>query len=229
MTLEPDAPAEELNDITPPADRRQLALETKGKTSRWPRTSRRTQRLTEVLQRRQPDLTIVLENVHDPHNIAAVLRTADAVGLLDIHLVYTFEDVPKAFARSTSAGSGKWLNWTLHESIESCYQALADAGMKILATALKPGGSDLYGTNLTQPTAIVFGNEMRGLSQDAIELADATMYIPMTGMVESLNISVSCAVTLFEAFRQRRALGCYDHQSLADEQFHETLAAWLEK
>lgn len=181
-----------------------------------------------MLSRRQPDLTVVLENVHDLHNVSAVLRTCDAVGVLNIHTVYTVEDPPEtAFARTTSASAAKWVEVQQHDSITDCYQRLRDQGLTIVATALAPGSVDLYEHELSAPVALVFGNEMRGISDEAAAGADRLLSIPMMGMVQSLNISVACAVVLYEAMRQRRASGRYDRPALAPDDLAELRNDWL--
>lgn len=200
------------------------------KTSKWPRTSRRQERISTVLGKRQPTLTVVLEDVHDPHNASAVLRSCDAVGVLDVHLVYVHEEPPRtSFGRSTSASAAKWIRLHWHESIEACYAALREQGFTIVATALEPDSTGLYDLDMTQPTALVFGNEMRGVSREGIENADRAAYIPMQGMVESLNISVSCAVSLYEAMRQRRAAGMYDTPQLGEGELVTLREEWLRK
>lgn len=212
------------------ADRRQLAKEQAPKASRWPRTERRRERVAAVLARRQPDLTVVLENVHDPHNVSAVLRSCDAVGILAVHVVYTVEEAPAgAFARTTSASAAKWVEVRRHASIAACYAALRAEGFAILATAVGPGSGDLYETDLTRPTAVVFGNEMRGVSPEALAAADGAVAIPMMGMVQSLNISVACAVTLYEALRQRRAAGMYAAPRLDEGDLARLEAEWLRR
>ncbi|MDP9365006.1 MAG: RNA methyltransferase [Chloroflexota bacterium] len=214
--------------MSPPADRRELPKGQPVKTTRWPRTDRRAQRVAAVLARRQPDLSVVLENVHDPHNVSAVLRSCDAVGVLAVHLVYTAEEPPAgAFARTTSASAAKWVETHRHPSIDACYAQLRRQGMAVLATALGEESQDLYDLDLARPTALVFGNEMRGVSAEAATAADALVAIPMAGMVESLNISVACAVALFEAFRQRRAAGAYDRPKLGDEALASFQDDWL--
>lgn len=201
-----------------------------GKTSKWPRTSRRQERIEDVLLRRQPTLTVVLEDVHDSHNASAVLRSCDAVGILDVHLVYVDEEPPrKSFGRSTSASAAKWLRLHYHESIEACYAQLRESGFVIAATALEPDSRDFYSLDLAQPTALVFGNEMRGVSAAGVAGADVTVYIPMQGMVESLNISVSCAVTLYEAMRQRAAAGMYEAPQLGEAERIAIRDEWLTK
>lgn len=200
------------------------------KTSKWPRTGRRHERIEGVLQRRQQTLTVVLEDVHDPHNMSAVLRSCDAVGVLDVHLVYGHEEPPaKPIGRSTSASAMKWVRTHVHDSIHQCYALLRDEGFMIAATALEPESRDFYSLDLTKPTALVFGNEMRGVSPEAISAADSSVYIPMQGMVESLNISVSCAVTLYEAMRQRQDAGMYDTPQLNAGPLAELREEWLKK
>lgn len=200
------------------------------KTNRWPRTSRRQERIEATLRRRQPDLSLVLEDVHDAHNVSAVLRTCDAVGVLRVQVVYVEETPPaRAFARTTSGSASKWIEIVRHTSIEECYERLRSDGQKIFATALDPGSVDLYDMDLTEPVALVFGNEMRGVSPAAITGADGLLSLPMMGMIQSLNISVACAVTLYEALRQRRDAGMYDRPSIGDDARAGLLADWLRR
>jgi tRNA (guanosine-2'-O-)-methyltransferase len=211
-------------------DRRKYAQAQPVKTARWPRTTRRQARVEQVLRRRQPDLAVVLENVHDPHNVSAVLRSCDAVGVLRVHLIYTYEMPPAGtFARTTSASAAKWIEWTRHDAVASCYDALRADGFAVLGTMLGEASQDLYELDLCRPTAIVFGNEMRGMSEEAAQLADGTIFIPMMGMVQSLNISVACAVVLYEALRQRRAGGHYDEPKLADDAVASMSEDWLRR
>lgn len=197
------------------------------KTSKWPRTDRRGQRIEEVLAHRQPSLTVVLENIHDPHNVAAVLRSCDAVGVLTLHMVYTVEAPPASLARTTSGSAIKWIEVVSHESIQACYGRLRGEGKRIVVTALDIDSVDLYRQDLVEPVAVVFGNEQRGASLEAVERSDGTVFIPMLGMVESLNISVACAVTLYEAMRQRREVGLYEVPQL-DRPARERLGEeWL--
>jgi tRNA (guanosine-2'-O-)-methyltransferase len=193
----------------------------------WQRTERRLARIDQVLARRQPDLTVVLENVHDPHNVSAVLRSCDAVGVLNVHTIYTVEEAPAtAFARTTSASAAKWVEVEQHYSIVACYEALRARGMAVVATTVQPGSIELYDHDLTLPTALVFGNEMRGISEEAAARADRLLAIPMVGMVQSLNISVACAVVLYEALRQRRARGLYEESRLSSGELSELRNDW---
>ncbi len=213
---------------TEAADRRRQPTGQPPKTSRFPRTDRRRQRVSDVLARRQPDLTVVLEDVHDQHNASAVLRSCDAVGVVAVHLVYRNETPPEqAFARTTSASAAKWIETIRHDSIEACYAALRARGCTVLATAVGAESRNLYDVDLCRPTALVFGNEMRGLTDEAIASADGSIVIPMMGMVQSLNISVACAVVLYESLRQRRAGGHYDSAKLDTEARERMTEAWL--
>lgn len=166
-------------------------------------TKLRRQRLQQVAAHRQFDLTVVLENVWDPHNVAAVLRTCDVVGVQKIHLVYTTEKFPGIGAKA-AAGVKKWLTLVKHKNIKTCFRVLRRKKFRIFASSLENSAPDLYQLNLKRPTALVFGNEHRGASAEAVRLADGTFRIPQVGFAQSLNISVAAAVSLYEAFRQRR-------------------------
>lgn len=191
-----------------------------------PITPRRLSRMRGTLIRRQPDLTVVMENIHDAHNVSAMLRSCDAVGTATAHLVYDVEEVPE-IAGGISVSAHRWLDLRRHETIEACYAALRDEGLAIYATALSEFSHDLYALDLTRPTAFVFGNEVRGVSKEAARQADGTVYIPMMGMVESLNVSVACAVALYEALRQRRLAGRYEGSTWAAADIDDRLRAWL--
>lgn len=211
-------------------DRKEVSKEQPPKPSKWPRTERRQARLRHVLEKRQPDLTIVLENVHDVHNASAVLRSCDATGVLGAHLVYTDEPPPeRAFNRVTGAGASKWIELFRHDSIEECYRELREQGFKIFATALRAESKSIYEVDYTTPVAVVFGNEQRGASEAAIALADGALHIPMMGVVESLNISVACAVTLYEAARQRLTAGQYEQPRLREETLSTIYEEWLKR
>jgi tRNA (guanosine-2'-O-)-methyltransferase len=180
------------------------------------------------LARRQPDLTVVLENIHDPHNVSAILRTCDAVGVLRAHAVYTIEEPPSgAFARTTSASAAKWVEVQRHDSLIACFANLRAEGFTILTTAIGAEARSLYAWDLTRPIALLLGNEMRGASAEALSLADGTIEIPMVGMVQSLNVSVACAVCLYEAFRQRLHAGAYDAAKLVEGELRALEEDWL--
>ena len=170
----------------------------------------RSQKIYACVSRRQPTLSIVLENVHDPHNVSAVLRSCDAVGVIDVHLVYHSGQSFPELGEKSSASARKWVLTHKHFSIDECYDYLRKEGKKILTTGMSNEARSLYAIDFTEPIAIVFGNEHAGVSEEAILKADGNMLIPQVGMIQSLNISVACAVTLYEAFRQRSLKGMYD-------------------
>ena len=186
----------------------------------------RTQKVARALERRQPTLAVVIENIHDPHNFNAILRSCDAVGVLRVFLVYTIERQPE-LAHTSSSGAYKWLDFTRFDSVEACFDQLHNEGYRIVATKLDPQATPLYANDLSQPTAIVLGNEHRGISEDAQRLADDLLYIPMLGMSESLNVSVAAAVCLYEAMRQRSGKGMYDTPQLSPEALELKTIDWL--
>jgi len=192
-------------------------------------TPERAARLEEVLRRRQPDLTVVFENVYDPHNVSAVLRSCDAVGVLEAHGVYhSGEQFPKLGDKS-SGSARKWVDLHLHDDVDACYEALRTRGMKIYTTHMASDSTSLYDLDLTQPIAFVFGNEHSGVSQEALAKADGNFLIPQMGIVQSLNISVACAVSLYEAFRQRMNAGMYETLRLDESIFPELLNDWYHR
>jgi tRNA (guanosine-2'-O-)-methyltransferase len=179
-------------------------------------TSERRSRLLSVIDTIQPDLSVIMENIHDPHNVAAIMRSCDAVGARDMHLVYTIEKYPSfsSTGKKSSAGTRKWVRRHRHASIGECHGRLRALGFTILVSTLSEDAVSLHDINLTRPVAILFGNEHLGASPEAIAGADIRFTIPMMGMAQSLNVSVAAAVTLYEALRQRKAAGLYDKPRL---------------
>ena len=215
---------------TEATDRQALSKIQPLKPRRLPRTERRQARIRSVLLRRQPDLTVVLENVHDPHNVSAILRSCDGVGVLRAHAVYSIEEPPPGmFARQTSASAAKWVEVERNRSLVDCYERLRAEGFSILVTSVGPGSRPLYDCDLRGAVALVFGNEMRGVSTEARDMADGAVHIPMVGMVESLNVSVACAVCLYEAFRQRTESGQYELPKLHPEHLRALEEDWLRR
>jgi len=188
-------------------------------------SDRRLRRIREVLERRQPDLTVVVENVHDPHNVSAVLRSCDAAGVLQVELLYTVERFPR-IGRKSSSSAGKWVDRVKHTSVDACYASLRARGLQIYATHLSADAVSLYDLDLTLPCALVFGNEHRGVSDAAAQAADRNFQIPMMGMIQSLNISVACAVSLYEALRQRLRAGRYTRPALAADELERLYRDW---
>ncbi len=192
------------------------------------KSEQRKNKIFGALSRRQPDLTVIMENIHDPHNVSAMLRSADAVGIHEVQLVYTSEKFPKVGKKSSSSAN-KWVERRKFNSIQECYNRLRSEGFAIYATRLGEGARSLYTLDLMQKTAFVFGNEHTGVSDEAAALADASVVIPMMGMIQSLNVSVACAVTLYEALRQRLQGGQYERQRFSKTDFDALNEAWLKK
>jgi tRNA (guanosine-2'-O-)-methyltransferase len=173
-------------------------------------TPERYSRLMSVLQKRQFDITVVLENVLDPHNISAVMRTCDAIGIQEIYVLNTRIQPHKRFGAKSSSSAAKWLTIHQHTNAEACFTALRQKEFKIYTTHLGENSVSLYNMDLTQKVALVFGNEHSGVSDDIRTLADGNFLIPQVGIIKSLNISVACAVSLYEAQRQKQLAGHYN-------------------
>jgi tRNA (guanosine-2'-O-)-methyltransferase len=181
-------------------------------------TPQRYQKLKTVLENRQFNLTIVMENVFDPHNISAVMRTADAVGVQEIFVLNTKIPRHKKFGEKSSSSAAKWLTVHQFEDAEECFKALRLKGYKIYTTHLAENSASLYDMDLTQKVALVFGNEHSGVSDEIRALADGNFLIPQYGIIQSLNISVACAVSLYEAQRQKKIAGHYNTTEMGIEQ-----------
>ena len=192
------------------------------------RTEKRVEKIKWVLGKRQPSFRIVIENIHDPHNVSAIFRTCDAAGVPKVSLVYNIEKFPK-IGKKSSASAYKWIEREKYKSIEECYNQLRNEKFIIYASSLNSNSRNLYDLDFTKKTAIVFGNEHRGLSKEAEEGADETFFIPMYGMVQSLNVSVSAAITIYEALRQRSLQGLYDESELSQKELQKLINEWVKK
>jgi tRNA (guanosine-2'-O-)-methyltransferase len=191
-------------------------------------TPERKDKLIAVLDKRQADITVVLENVFDPHNISAVMRSCDAVGIQDVYILNTKIPRHKKWGAKSSSSAAKWLTIHQFENAEECFAALRKSFSTILTTHLGSGALDLYAVDLTKSIALVFGNEHSGVSDEIRALADGNFVIPQMGIIRSLNISVACAVTLYEALRQRSNAGYYDQQRLDGVRYSELFRDWGE-
>ena len=188
-------------------------------------TPQRLQRMTQVAQGRQPGV-VVLEDVHDPHNAAAVLRSCDAFGIQTVHFVFvrTKPYNPAKVGKISSSSANQWLDFVIHHSTADCLEALRNDGYRSVGTVLGQRTESLFDADLTGgPWALWFGNEHRGLSEEAIDGVDRHLSIPMRGMVESLNISVTAAIILFEMTRQRLVAGM---PSLPAEQIQKLVVSF---
>ncbi len=169
--------------------------------------SQRFARIQHMLAKRQHDLTVCMEQVHKPHNISAIIRTADAVGIHHIHAVWPKQQMRTAV--SSAAGSSNWVKVNTHPTIEAAISTLKQQGMQILATHLSADAIDFREIDYTRPTCILMGQEKTGITSQALALACQDIIVPMVGMVQSLNVSVASALILYEAQRQRQNAGMY--------------------
>lgn len=194
---------------------------------------KRLEKFHAVVNRRQPDLTVVLENVTDDHNIGAIIRTADSVGIGEIYILNTDAHLQSKYVKigkRTSMGTGKWVEANYFTDAEACFEKLRSKYRKVLGAVLAEDASDFHQLDLTEPVALFFGNEHRGVSTTSEPFLDGKFMIPQVGMAESLNVSVACAVTLYEAFRQRNAKGFYEEPyRLSEAQRADLFEIYFEK
>jgi len=192
------------------------------------KTEKRLKKIEKVAIARQFSLRVVLENIHDPHNVSAIFRTCDAVGVPQVDLLYTLEKFPK-ISKVSSASSKKWVEQRKFESTEECSVTLKQEGFKIYGTVLADEAENIYDLDLTQKVAILMGNENRGLSEEMIRACDKLINIPMRGMIQSLNVSVATAVILYEAQRQRAIKGLYEKSELSESELDQLINNWCDK
>jgi tRNA (guanosine-2'-O-)-methyltransferase len=187
-------------------------------------TPERFSKLRQTLDRRQPDLTVLAEQIHKPRNIAALVRTGDAVGMHELHMVWPWEE-HRPYS-GTAMGSDRWVNVRRHESLEEGIGYLQDQSYKVYAAHLSEEALDYREVDYTVPCAILVGNEKQGVSDAAAQLADEHIVIPMMGMVESFNVSVAAAIILSEAQRQRQQAGMYSTPRLDEGEYWKTFFRW---
>ncbi len=184
----------------------------------------RYKRLRQVLDKRQPDLTVLMENVHKAHNLAAIIRSCDAVGVLETHAISAHENI--RMRQKAASGSSKWVKLNLHPTLEQAVGHLKLTGHQIIAVHVDQKAQDYRKVDFTRPTALLMGQELEGLTSSAITMADQTIRIPMLGMVESLNVSVAAALILYEAMLQRQKAGLYDYCRIEADQYEKILFEW---
>jgi tRNA (guanosine-2'-O-)-methyltransferase len=189
-------------------------------------TEARTQKIVQVLKQRQTTLTLVLENVFDRHNVSAILRTADAVGVGELFVVNTQQPPEERWGYRSSSGAYKWVTVHQFNELATCMEAVRSRYQKVLTTHLSSNAVSLYEIDFTQSLALVFGNEQKGVSEALRNMADGNFIIPQMGMIHSLNISVACAVSLYEAFRQKSIAGHYKQQQISTEGFTQLYQEW---
>ncbi len=187
-------------------------------------TPERYRKLRATLDRRQPDLTLLTEQIHKPRNIAALVRTGDAVGMHEVNMVWPW-DKHRAYS-GTAMGSDRWVNIVRHTSMEAAIQTLKQRKYRVYAAHFSDQACDYRSVDYTGPCALLLGNEKHGVSESAAAMADAHVVVPMMGMVESFNVSVAAAIILAEAQRQREEAGLYREVRLGHEEYWQTFFRW---
>ncbi|MCW3172742.1 tRNA (guanosine(18)-2'-O)-methyltransferase TrmH [Shewanella subflava] len=177
-------------------------------------------RINQMLDNRQTDLTLCLDTVHKTQNIAAVIRTADAVGIHQIHAVWP--DADMRVSGNTASGSQQWVKTLQYNSMSEAAEQFNSQGMQVLATNFSADAIDFRDIDYTKPTVVIVGNERDGVSDEGLAIADQHIIIPMLGMVQSLNVSVASALIMYEAQRQRQQAGMYGTRQL-DEAYCQTM------
>ncbi len=193
-----------------------------------PVTDRRKERIDGVLAKRQPDLTLVMDNIWDPHNVSAVLRSCDAFGVHEVQLYYTTSPWPD-LGKRTSASAKKWVRRIRHEDGPGMINTLQSRGYQILRTGFSETARPVMDFDYTIPTAIILSNEHDGTAPELAELVSNEVYIPMQGMVQSFNVSVAAAIILYQAFLQRTAAGMYDEPRFDSEEMEVLRRDWYSR
>lgn len=186
----------------------------------------RFEKFKQVLLHRQPDMTVLTDQVHKAQNISAIVRTADAVGIPEVHMVKPMRG--HLVYHNTAGGSGRFMSTRVHPDIETAIDRVRAQGFKLYAAHWSDRAVSYRDLDYTQPFALVMGAEKRGLSDEAVMAADEHITIPMIGMVESYNVSVAAGIILQEAMHQRHCAGLYERLQPQDEHYHKTLFRWAQ-
>ena len=191
----------------------------------------RNHKISQLLNRRQKDITVFMDEVHKPHNLAAIVRTCDAVGIGEVHAVYPdyilHPDKQLRECHGTAVGSNRWVKTHAYSDLSTGIDQVKSEGKQVLAAHMSDRAVDFRKIDYTQPTAILVGSELFGVSEHAASLADEHITIPMVGMVQSLNVSVATAIILYEAQRQREIAGGYAERQLTEQQCESLRLEWL--
>lgn len=187
-------------------------------------TPERLERIITTLDRRQPDLTVITDEVYKSHNLSAIVRTCDAFAVPDVHCVWASERY--RLQTGTAAGSDSWVEVNTHPTIEQGINHLKSQGMKVCAAHFSDRAIDFRDYDFTQPTALLMGAEKVGVSDMASDMADEHLIIPMLGMVQSFNVSVAAAIILSEAVRQREAAGMFENSRMDRTRYEKLLFEW---
>ena len=187
-------------------------------------TPERLARLRQVLDRRQPDLTVVTDFVHKQRNLSAIVRNCDAVGIMRVYAAIGDEDY-RAF-RGTTMGSHLWVSVTPCKNLDEALSPLVESGYQTVAAHLGESAIDYRAIDYTRPTAIVMGAEKSGVSDEGQAAVDHCVSIPMCGMVGSYNVSVAAGIILSEAQHQRQNAGLYEHRRIDDTTYNTLFFQW---
>ncbi len=187
-------------------------------------TPERYQRITTVLNHRQPDLTVITDEVHKQRNLSAIVRNCDAVGIDRIYSVVP-EDGFQIYT-GTSASADKWVEIQFFDNAEQPITSLRDDGFQVVSASVADDAIDYRELDYTKPTALVLGAEVKGLSRSAELHSDHHVTLPMLGMVESYNVSVACALILAEVQTQRQRRGMYDQRRLSKQRYDTLFFRW---
>lgn len=189
-------------------------------------SERRVERMKSVLSCRQDDLEVVIEDIHDPHNASAILRSADGFAAAGVTLVYRTQPQPR-ISRMVSGQTKRWTRLHRRDDPVATCTELRERGLEVLVTSLSPDAVSYLEVDWTRPTAVVLGSEKTGCSPEMLAAADRLVTIPMLGFGQSFNVSVAAAVILAEAARQRRAAGMYEGSWSAEKQ--AIFDAWIDR
>ena len=181
----------------------------------------RFEKIKDVLKKRQPDVTVILDNVHKPHNIAAILRSCDATGIGNIHSISKNPKI--GLNLKAASGSNHWVKVYFHNQLSELYKSLSKENYNIFVANNSKNAIDFREINYTSKTAIVLGAELDGVSKNSLSFADKEIKVPIVGMVESLNVSVTNAVILYEIQRQRKEAGLYKSRRLSINEYEKLL------
>lgn len=184
----------------------------------------RFQKIRKILRQKQPDLTVITENVHLPYNLSAIMRTCEAVAMMEVNIVNNVSEI--FIDNKVTAGAQKWLMEKRHPDIKTGIDYLRQQGFIVYAAHFSDRSIDYTQIDYTKSTAILLGEERKGVSLEAAELVDDHISIPMMGMTQSLNVSVAAAVILFEAHKQRLKQGFYDQLRIPSETYEKMIFEW---
>lgn len=187
-------------------------------------TPERFNKIKEVLKKRQTDLTVIMDNIHKPHNFNAIVRTCDAIGIQDVQYIPVKEGYRQL--NYYAKGSQKWVEAHKYDDFSTAADEFHSKDYQLLAAHFSDKAIDYREIDYTKPTAIVMGTELEGISDETAEIVDQHIIVPMQGMVASLNVSVASAVILFEAQKQRLAAGMYEQRSMDDHRYEKLLFEW---